>query len=108
MTDDESANGEESAPEEAEADEEEESEGRELEYEHYHAREEVVAHLESFLEGFREGDTVSLTIGEETIELEPPEHLNFEVEYEEEDDTRELEFELEWEERTEDLEIGSS
>ncbi|WP_245550111.1 amphi-Trp domain-containing protein [Halopiger xanaduensis] len=49
-----------------------------------------------------------MTIGDETVDLEPPEYMNFEVEYEEEGDTRELEFELEWEERTEDLEIGSS
>ncbi|WP_245550134.1 hypothetical protein [Halopiger xanaduensis] len=51
MADDESANGEESEPEGADADEEAESDERELEYEHYHGREEVVAYLESFLEG---------------------------------------------------------
>lgn len=118
MADDESESGEESDAEEepeeeeseAETEEEEEmeSEGQELEYERYHAREDVVAHLESFLEEFREGESVSLTIGDETVDIEPPEHMNFEVEYEEEGDVRELEFELEWEAPTEELEIGGS
>ncbi len=84
-----------------------EPDAHEVEFEHYLTREEVTTHLESFLEGFRGGETVTMTIGEETVEFEPPEHLQFELEYEEEGDEREIEIELEWRIQDEDLEIES-
>ncbi|SIR82511.1 amphi-Trp domain-containing protein [Natronorubrum thiooxidans] len=92
--------------EEAEPDEEES--GRELEFEHYLAREEVIDHFESFLDGFDDGDTVTMSFGDETLEFDAPPHMQFEVEYEEHGDERELEFELEWRVQDEDFEIGSS
>lgn len=85
----------------------EESTYRELEDERVLPREEVTAHLDSFLEAFRDGETVTMTIGGETVEFDPPEHLRFELEYEEAGDERELEFELEWQVHEDDLEIES-
>ena len=81
---------------------------REVEFEQYLAREDVTAHLESFLDGFRSGETVTMTIGDETVEFEPPAHLQFEIEYEEDDDEREVEIELEWRVQDEDLEIDTT
>ncbi|MDQ2051541.1 amphi-Trp domain-containing protein [Natronolimnohabitans sp. A-GB9] len=91
-----------------ESSESHETEGRDVEFEHYLSREEVTDHFESFLEGFREGETVTMTIGDETIEIDPPEHLGFELEYEEDGDDRELEFELEWQVKSDELDIDSS
>lgn len=100
------ASAEETEAEDAE-EEEEPEESREVEYEHYLSREEVLEHFDAFLDGLREGETVSMTIGDETVEIDVPEHMNFELEYEEYGDERELEFELEWEVRSEDLDIES-
>jgi len=90
------------------AESDDETDDREVEFEHYLARDEVTEHLESFLEGFRSGETVTMTIGEETVEFEPPEHLHFEMEYEEDDDEREVEIELEWRIQRDDLDIEST
>ncbi len=91
-----------------EADDDAEKSERELEYEHHIAREDVITHLESLVDGFRDGGTVTIAFGDETVEFEPPEHMAFEMEYEEHGDERELEFELEWRVQDEDFEIETA
>lgn len=83
------------------------TESREVEYEHTVSREVAIEHIQTFLDEFGSDEQVTITLGEETIEFEPPEHVEFEFEYEEEGDHREVEFELAWEVQEDDLEIGS-
>lgn len=78
---------------------------REVEYEERLSRGAVIDHLEAFTEAFRDDETVTLTIGEERVAFEPPEHLEFELEYEEGGDEREIEFELEWRVDGDDLSV---
>lgn len=88
-------------------DEGDEHEERAVEFEHHFTREEVAEYLGAFTEGLEGGQTITLSIGDESVEFAPPEHFSFEVEYEEDGDEREVEFELEWEVREADLEISS-
>ncbi|MFP8955629.1 amphi-Trp domain-containing protein [Natrialbaceae archaeon A-CW3] len=81
---------------------------QQVEYEHYLAREEAIEHLESFIKAFRQDESITLNFGEKTVEFEPPDHLKFEFEYEEDGDEREIEFELEWDVQEDELEIRSS
>ena len=70
------------------------SEKREVEFEHPLPREEVVEYLQAFTDGLEGGETITLSVGDESVEFAPPEHLGFEVEYEEEENEREVEFEF--------------
>lgn len=78
---------------------------QEVEFEHHLPREEVAKHLQAFAQSLESGKSVSLTVGDETVEFTPPEYLEFEVEYEEYGDEREVEFELEWTVQEDGLEI---
>lgn len=88
------------------SEEEDSEETREIEYERYFTREEVADHLEVVVDRLRSGESLTLTVGEESMEVTPGEYIELEVEYEESEDDRELEFELEWTERADDLEIS--
>jgi len=82
------------------ADEDEPDSEQELEFESALAREEIAAHLEAFAGSLRGDGAFELTIGGKTASVDPPGHLEFEVELEdelEEDGVeRSIEFELEW------------
>lgn len=88
------------------SDDHEDSDTREIEHEQNLSREEVADYLESVVEGLRGDESLSLTIGDETVEVSPADRIEFEVEYEQEGDERELEFELEWTEGGGELEVG--
>lgn len=83
-----------------------EDDARRLEYEQHLTREEVADYLEAVVDGLRGGESIDLTIGGESAEISPGEHIEFEVEYEKYGDERELEFELEWTEQGGELEIS--
>ena len=68
----------------------------EIEHETMLSRDEVADYLEDVAEGLRSGEEFSLTIGEQTFDVNPTENVEFEVELEDEEDERELEFEIEW------------
>ena len=82
-------------------------EEREVEFKHQLPREEVVEYLQAFTEGLEGGETITLSVGDESVEFAPAEYLGFEVEYEEKGDDREVEFELNWTVQKDELEIGS-
>lgn len=88
------------------SDDHEDPDTREIEHEQHLSREEVAGYLESVVEGLRGEGSLSLTIGDETVEVSPAERVEFEVEYEQDGDERELEFELEWTESSGELEVG--
>lgn len=75
------------------------SEERELEYEAELTRDEIADHLEAFAANLR-GDEVEFSVGDDTVVIDPPERVEFEVEIEDESDDegveRSIEFELEW------------
>lgn len=77
----------------------------EVEFEQYLARDDVATHLEAFVEGLQDGGEITVTMGDSTVEITPPEHLEFEVEIEEEEDEQSVEFELEWKQPDEELTI---
>lgn len=72
----------------------------ELEWERDRSRSEVADLLTSFADGLREGETVTVALGDKTIEVHPPETVEFEIELEDEPEDggveRSVEFELEW------------
>ena len=80
---------------------------REVEFEHLLSREEVVEYLQAFTEGLEGGETITLSVGDESVEFAPPEYLGFEVEYEKEGDKREVEFEFKWTVQEDELNIDS-
>lgn len=67
-----------------------------VEYEEFISREAAIEHLEMFIEAFRKDEHVTVTFGEATASFEPPEHLEFAFEYEEDGNEREIELEFEW------------
>ena len=83
------------------------SEKREVEFEHSLPREEVVEYLQAFTDGLEGGEMITFSVGDESAEFAPPEHLGFEVEYEEEGDEREVEFELKWTVQEDEINIDS-
>jgi amphi-Trp domain-containing protein len=78
----------------------------EIEHETILSREEVADYLEDVAEGFRSGEEFSLTIGEQTFDVNPATNVEFEVELEDEEDERELEFEIEWDRHDEGSELS--
>ena len=78
----------------------------EIEHEMMMSREEVADYLEDVDEGLRSGEEFSLTIGEQTFDVNPTESVEFEVELEDEEDERELEFEIEWQRGGDESELS--
>lgn len=78
----------------------------EIEHEMMMSREEVADYLEDVAEGLRSGEEFSLTIGEQTFDVNPTESVEFEVELEDEEDERELEFEIEWQRGGDESELS--
>ncbi|WP_255170842.1 amphi-Trp domain-containing protein [Natrononativus amylolyticus] len=76
------------------------SEETELEYEQDLSRAEIADHLEAFAENLRGDDEIEFAVGDDTVVVNPPETIEFEVEIEDESDDggveRSIEFELEW------------
>lgn len=73
----------------------------EYETEQEMSREEIADVFESFADGLRGGDELTLAVGGEEVRINPPDTFEFEVEVEEESSvvgtaSREIEFELEW------------
>jgi len=69
------------------------------------SREEIAMYLHTVAEKLENGETITLTSGDESIRMAPPSHPTFEVKAESEgptDGPKELsiEFELEWDEDT--------
>lgn len=78
----------------------------EIEHETMMSREEVADYLEDVAEGLRSGEGFSLTIGENTVDVNPAGTVEFEVELEDEEDERELEFEIEWQRSDDENELS--
>lgn len=57
--------------------------------------------------GSKGAETITLSVGDESVEFAPPEYLGFEVEYEKEGDKREVEFEFKWTVQEDELNIDS-
>lgn len=72
----------------------------ELETEEDLTRDEIADHLEAFAANLRGSDELDVEIGGETVVIDPPETVEFEVEIEDEPEDdgveRSIEFELEW------------
>ncbi|MFC4245764.1 amphi-Trp domain-containing protein [Natribaculum luteum] len=83
------------------------SEEDEFEYERDLTRDQIADHLEDFAKSLRGTDELEFEVGPETVVVNPPETVEFELEIEDEPDEggveRSIEFELEWM-RTEDEE----
>ena len=66
-------------------------------------RTKIAAYLRSVADSLEAGDSITLKSGDQTVTLEPPEYLSFEVEVEREGrrgrpGEMSIEFELEWDE----------
>jgi amphi-Trp domain-containing protein len=83
------------------------TEEREVEFEHPLPREEIAEHFQALTDGLENGETITLSVGDEDAEFTPPESLVFEAEYEEEGNEREVELELKWTVQQDEIEIGS-
>jgi amphi-Trp domain-containing protein len=73
----------------------------EYETEREMSRAEIADVFESFTEGLRDEDEITLAVGGEEVHINPPDSLEFEVEVEEDSSvvgaaSREVEFEIEW------------
>ena len=76
------------------------SEETEVEYESDLSRDEIADHLVRFADQLRGSDAIELEVGAETVVVNPPETVEFELEIEDEPEDegveRSVEFELEW------------
>ncbi len=76
------------------------SETDEFEYERDLTRDQIADHLEDFAESLRGTGELEFEVGPETVVVNPPETVEFELEIEDEPESggveRSIEFELEW------------
>ncbi|WP_225334764.1 amphi-Trp domain-containing protein [Halomicrobium urmianum] len=62
------------------------------------SRADVAAYLRTVADRLEDGDALSLNAGNQSVTLDPPETVEFEVKAERENGERSVEFELEWDE----------
>lgn len=62
------------------------------------SRTDVAAYLRTVADRLEDGDSLSLSAGDQSVTLDPPETVEFEVKAEREDGERSVEFEVEWDE----------
>ena len=79
----------------------------EIEHEEDLSREEVATYFEEVAEGLRSGEEFTVVLGDLSIDVNPTEDVEFEVEVEDEEDERELSFDVEWERREDEIEIDA-
>jgi amphi-Trp domain-containing protein len=60
------------------------------------SRDDAAERIQEIVDKLRDGDTISLKSGENSITLDVPDQVELEIEVEEEDDEMSLEIELEW------------
>ncbi|WP_226010380.1 amphi-Trp domain-containing protein [Halomicrobium salinisoli] len=70
------------------------------------SRSDVAAYLRTVADRLEDGDALSLNAGDQSVTLDPPETVEFEVKAERENGERSVEFEVEWDEDSADETSG--
>ncbi len=79
----------------------------EIEHEDELTREEAATYFEEIADGLRSDESFTVVLGDVSLDIDPAETVEFEVELEDDEDEREFEIELEWERGDDEIEIDA-
>ncbi|MFC6904294.1 amphi-Trp domain-containing protein [Halalkalicoccus tibetensis] len=79
----------------------------EIEHEAELSREEAATYFEEIAEGLRSEEAFTVVIGDVSVDVDPAETVEFEVELEDAEEDREFEIEMEWPRGEDELEIDA-
>ncbi|MCL7416682.1 MAG: amphi-Trp domain-containing protein [Halalkalicoccus sp.] len=79
----------------------------EIEHEAELSREEAATYFEEIADGLRSEEAFTVVLGDISVDIDPAETVEFEVELEDDEDEREFEIEMGWTRGEEELEIDA-
>lgn len=79
----------------------------EIEHEAELSREEAATYFEEVAEGLRSEEAFTVVLGDISVDVDPAETVEFEVELEDSEDEREFEIEMEWKRGDDEIEIDA-